>query len=48
MYVTTALSTPCFLKNLIGRDQPWIYYVTGAVGGAMVFIETPGRQMGNS
>lgn len=46
MYVTMGLSTPCWLRRLIGRDVPWIYAATGAVAGSMVFIEAPGRQLG--
>lgn len=46
MYVVMGLSTPCWLRRLIGRDAPWFYAVTGAVSGSMVFIEAPGRQLG--
>lgn len=46
MYVVMGLCTPCWLRRLLGRDVPWIYAVTGAVSGSMVFIEAPGRQLG--
>ena len=46
MNSVTGVSTPCVLKRLTGRNQPWFYYAAGAVGGSMAFIETPGRQIG--
>lgn len=48
MYVVAGLSTPCWLRRLLGRDVPWMYALTGAIGGSMVFIEAPGRQLGKN
>lgn len=48
MYVVAGLCTPCWLRKLIGRDMPWFYAAAGAVGGSMVCIEAPGRQLGKS
>ena len=46
MYAFMALSTSCSFKKFTGRDQPWMYFAIGAVGGSMLIIETPGRHMG--
>lgn len=46
MYVVAGLCTPCTLRRLLNRESPWIYAAAGAVGGSMVMIEAPGRQLG--
>lgn len=46
MYVTMGLASPCAMRPILGKERPWMYLVPGAVGGAMTFIEAPGRQLG--
>lgn len=46
MYVVMGLSTPCVLRNIFGKDLPWFYAAAGAVGGSMVILEAPSRQLG--
>lgn len=48
MYVVMGLSTPCILRNIFGKDLPWFYGAAGAVGGSMVIIEAPSRQLGKA
>ncbi|KAI8990080.1 hypothetical protein BDB01DRAFT_779981 [Pilobolus umbonatus] len=45
LYCSIGLSTPCVLRRLLGVDTPWIYALTGAVSGSMVFVEAAGRQL---
>ena len=43
--INCALSTPCFLRNMLGIESKWAYYLNGAMAGSMVLIEPAGRRL---
>ncbi|ORZ14648.1 hypothetical protein BCR42DRAFT_55981 [Absidia repens] len=45
MYVMVGFATPCVVRNMAGCERPWHYYLPGMMGGAMVLLEAPGRQL---
>ncbi|GAA5805427.1 hypothetical protein HPULCUR_010943 [Helicostylum pulchrum] len=45
MYVTMGIASICWMRRLTGVESPYFYAVAGAVGGSMVIIEAPSRQL---
>lgn len=42
------ISSLCWMRKITGVESPYFYAVAGAIGGSMVIIEVPSRQLGNN